>query len=182
MPPQRIAGAGRSMVELVLAAVLLGLVAGVLWAGLAPDIQGEVTANGVTVPLVEARRQFGVDGWFAVLAAGGSLLLGVVSFARHRTRPVTTLVVLTLCGLIAAVVQWRFGTLLGPGPVDARTAEVPAGTTVSMPLQLNAPATLIVWPIGAVVGALLVSALLDDREKWSARFSRRGRSGPSSPP
>lgn len=182
MPTPRVAGTGRLLGEVALAGVALGLVAGIVWPALAPDIQGEVTLSGVTVPTVEARRQFGVDGWFAVAAVIGGLLLGVVFFARHRRRPVTTLVALTVAGLIATAVQWRVGILLGPGPVEDRSAALPAGSAISMPLELNAPAVLVVWPIGAVVGALLVAAFLDDRESWSARLSRRGRSGQSSPP
>jgi hypothetical protein len=122
-----------------------------------------------------------VDGWFAVVAAAGGLLLGAVSFARNRGRPVTALVGLAFSGLIAAAVQWWIGTLLGPGPVEDRSAELPIGAAVSMPLELNARAVLLVWSIAAVVGALLVAAFLDDREPWHARLSRRERCEPSSP-
>jgi hypothetical protein len=169
------------MGEVVLAAAVLGLLAGLLWYGFAPEIQGDVTASGVSIPNAEARRQFGMDGWFAVIAAGGGLLLGVIFFARHRSRPATALALLTIGGLAAATVQWWFGRFLGPGPVDG-SAGLPAGTAISMPLELHASAALLVWPIAAVVGALLVAALHDDREPWSARLSRRGRSEPSSPP
>jgi hypothetical protein len=175
-------GPARVLAELVLAAVVLGLVAGLLWSVLAPDIRGEVTASGVSVTIGESRRQFGVDGWFALLAAGGGLLLGSVGFARHRRRPVTALVVLAFAGLAAAAVQWWFGTMLGPGPVADRTTGPSPGTTVSMPLELNAPAGLLVWSIAAVAGSLLVAAVLDDREPWSPRLRRRERSERSSPP
>jgi hypothetical protein len=178
-PP--VTGAARLVGELVLAAVVLGLVAATLWSNLAPDIQGELTATGVRVGIAQARRQFGVDGWFAVVAAGGGLVLGTVVFARHRSRPVGALVVLAVAGLVAAAVQWSVGVLLGPEPVGERAAELPAGTSISMPLELNAPAALLGWPIAAVVGALLVAAFLDDRERWSPRLSRRERSGQSSP-
>ena len=182
MPARRVAGTGRLVGELVLAAAVLGLVAGLLWSVLAPDIQGEVTATGVTISTAEASRQFGVDGWFAVTAAVGGLLLGAVSFARHRSRPATALLVLVFAGMIAAAAQWWFGTLLGPGPVEDRSADLPTGAAVSMPLELNAPAVLLVWSIAVVVGALLVAAFLDDREPWRYQLSRRGRSEPSSPP
>ena len=180
MGQRRVTSAARLVGELVLAAVVLGLVAAVLWSSLAPDVQGELAAAGVRVGTSQARRQFGVDGWFALLAAGGGLLLGTLVFARHRSRPVGALVALAVAGLVAAAVQWSVGVLLGPGPVGERAAELPAGSRISVPLELNAPAVLLVWSIAAVVGALLVAAFLDDREPWSPRLSRRERSGPSS--
>lgn len=180
MGQPRVTGAARLVGELMLAAVVLGLVAAVLWSNLAPDIQGELTATGVRVGTAQARRQFSVDGWFAVVAAGGGFLLGTVGFARHRSHPFAALAVLAVAGLVAAAVQWSAGVLLGPGPVGERAAELPAGSRISMPLEINAPAVLLVWSIAAVVGALLVAAFLDDRERWSPRLSRRERSGPSS--
>jgi hypothetical protein len=179
MGQARVSGATRLVSEPVLAAVVLGLVAAVLWSNLAPDIQGELTATGVRIGTAQARRQFGVDGWFAVVAAGGGLVLGTIVFARHRSRPVGALVVLAVAGLVAAAVQWSVGVLLGPAPVDEPTAELPAGSSISLPLELNAPAVVLIWSIAAVVGALLVAAFLDDRERWSPRLSRRERSGPS---
>lgn len=180
MAQPRVAGTARLAGELVLAAIALGLVAAVLWSNLAPEVQGELTATGVRVGTAQARRQFGVDGWFGVVAAGGGLLLGTVAFARHRSRPVGALVVLAVAGAVAAAVQWSVGVLLGPGPVSERAAGLQAGSMISMPLEVNAPAVFLVWPIAAIVGALLVAAFLDDREPWSARLSRRVRSGPSS--
>lgn len=179
MGQPRTTGAARLVGELVLAAVVLGLVGAVLWSNIAPVIEGELTATGVRVGNTQARRQFGVDGWFAVVAAGGGLVLGTVGFARHRSHPVGALVVLAVAGLIAAAVQWFTGVRLGPEPVGERAAELPAGATISMPLELNAPAVLPVWSISAVVGALLVAAFLDDRERWAPRLSRRERSGRS---
>jgi hypothetical protein len=180
MGQPRVTGTARLVGELGLAAVVLGLAAAMLWSNLAPDVQGELTATGVRVGTAQARRQFGVDGWFAVVAAGGGLLLGTVGFARHRSRPVGALVALAVAGLLAAAVQWSAGVLLGPGPVGERAGDLPAGSRISMPLELNAPAVLPVWSIAAVVGALLVAAFLDDHERWSPRLSRRERSGPSS--
>lgn len=177
-----IACPARVLVELLLAAVVLGLTAGLLWWVLTPEIQGEIAPTGVVVSNAESRRQFGVAGWFAMLAAAGGLLLGSVGFIRHRRRPVTALVVLVFAGLVAAALQWWFGTLLGPGPVADRSAGLPTGATISMPLDLNAYAALFLWPIGAVISSLVVAVFLDDHEPWSARLSRRERSEPSLPP
>jgi hypothetical protein len=173
-------GTAKVLAQALLAAAALGLIAGMLWSVLAPDIQGEVRASGVSVTNGESRRQFGVDGWFTVIAAGGGLLLGSIGFARHRHQPVTALVVLAVAGLAAAAVQWWFGTFLGPESVTDRTAGLSPGSTISMPLELNSQAGLVVWSIAAVIGSLLVAAVLDDREPWRPGIRRRERSERSS--
>lgn len=179
-----LAGRSRVLAEIVAGSLLLAVLVAVAWPRLAPDVVAEVLDNGVGFDALEARRLFGAEGWFAVLAAGAGLVLGVASFARHHARPVTTLLSLAVSGCAAALLAERVGRLLGPGPLRDAALEMPPGTPLPAPLELRAEAILFVWPIAATVGALLVAAFLDDRRPWhdapAARLNPIARSEPSS--
>lgn len=164
----------RVIVEVTVAAVVLGLAAGAVWSILAPEVYGQVTSDGVVVRGAEARRQFGMEWWFAVTTGAAGLLLSVLAFARHRRQPVTTVLVLVVAGLGASAVAWRFGVLLGPGPLDDRAAGLDVGTRLTVPLSLHAPAVLLVWPIASAAGVAIVAAALEDRGR--RRVNRSGRS------
>lgn len=167
----------RVIAEIAVGAVVLGLAVGAVWSVLAPDVQGQVTSTGVVVRGAEARRQFGMEWWFTVTTAIAGLLLAVAAFARHRRQPVTAVLTLVLAGLGASAVAWRFGVLLGPGPVNDRAAGLDVGTRISVPLALHAPAVLVVWSIASAVGIAMVAAVLEDRGQ--RRVNQRGRSSRS---
>jgi hypothetical protein len=171
-PP--VATTRRVITEIVVAVVVLALAAGAVWSLVAPDVHGQVTTSGVTVRGAEARRQFGVDGWFAVTGAVAGLLVATAAFIRHRQRPVTVLVTLVLAGLAGSVLAWRFGVLLGPGPVADRTAGLAPGTRIAIPLGLRAPAVLLAWPIASAAAVAVGAAAISDHGRW--RLSRPGRS------
>jgi hypothetical protein len=164
----------RVITEIVVAVVVLGLAAGAVWSLVAPDVHGQVTATGVAVRGAEARRQFGVDGWFAVTGAVAGLLVATAAFIRHRRRPVTVLVTLVLAGLAGSLLAWRFGVLLGPGPVADRAAGLAPGTRIAVPLGLRAPAVLLAWPIAAAAAVAAGAAAISDHGRW--KLSRPGRS------
>lgn len=162
-------------------AVVVGVVAGVGWTLLSPEIQGEVTATGVSVDGAQARLQFSMDGWFAVVGAASGTVLAIVAMLRHHRRPIATLVTLVGGGIVGSVVAWRLGLLLGPGPVDTRTAGLATGSRVTVPLALSAPGVLLIWPIASVIVVAVAAALMDDRRPWRSGASRSDRSGRSSP-
>lgn len=155
--------------------LILGLVIGVLWSVFAPNVRGVVTESGVAVRGAQARQQFDVDGWFALLGAGAGLI-SAVAFIRHRTRPVLSLITMVLGGMAGSAGAWRVGVMLGPGPVDARASGLDVGASVAMPLALNAPGVLLVWPIAAAMGVVVAAAALDDRAPWRGSVNRPARS------
>jgi hypothetical protein len=139
--------------------VAAGVVAGAVWWWLAPmartDLeQGSVYLRG------HAELQAAQDCWFAVVLGA----LGVVTATVHawwssgrgtgqdgarRSRgasvgQVRRVVGLTAAMLLAALVAWQTGSLLGPGPLAAQVA---AGATHPLtPLQLHSSGALLVGP------------------------------------
>lgn len=177
-PPVR---SSRVVVEVLAGAVALGIAAGVAWMLLAPDIQGQVTGSGVVVRGAEARHQFSVNGWFAVVGAVSGAALAIAAVLRHHRRPIMILLTLVGAGAVGSVVAWLVGVFVGPGPVDDGAAGVATGSTVAVPLALTAPGVLLIWPIASVITVAVVAAVVDDGRPWRAGASRSERSGPSSP-
>lgn len=161
--------------------IVLCLVMAVAWVLLAPEIHGEVTEEGVRVPVTEARQLFGVDGWFALTGAAAGLIAGTAAIVRHRRHQVTALLAAVGWGAVGSVLAWRLGMLVGPGSPDG----VPAGATVAVQLELGAPGVLLAWPVAAVVAVAVAAAFLGDHTPWQhtpAPVSRADRSAPSVSP
>jgi len=100
-------------------------------------------------------NQVGIDGWFFVVALVGGLLSGIVLLAWRRRDPLLMVFLVALGGGLAAWVTVRTGLALGPSPELAALRDLAEGDQVSMQLRLHAPGIAWVWPIAALMGALL---------------------------
>lgn len=181
--------AGRAAVETVVISVAVGLLVGVAWRLIAPEVVVEVTDGNTALLPLEARRLFTVDAWFAILGGVAGLLVTLVMFTRHRHRhrPLATLAGLVAGGVLGSFVAWRLGRLLGPEPLDQRVADAADGARLPLQLDLEATGVLLVWPVVAVVAVLVITALSDDHTPWrrprpdAAPISPDDRSEPWSP-
>jgi hypothetical protein len=175
-------------VELLVISLLVGLVVGVVWRLVAPEVMVEVSDGRTALIPLQARRLFDVDAWFAILGACAGAALTLVMFTRHRHLPVTALTGLVAGGVLGSLVAWRLGALLGPGAMAPRVADAADGAQLALPRDLEATGVLLVWPVVAVGIVLVLTALTDDRTQFrigsafGGLVSRRGRSGPSSRP
>ncbi|SFK62206.1 LPXTG cell wall anchor domain-containing protein [Geodermatophilus ruber] len=149
--------------SLLLAGVLTlaGLPAGLLWWALAPRAQFEITESSpVVVGHPSAELLVAGDGVFTLVLAGLGLLAGLGGWWLRRRRGVATLLALALGCLLAGVLAWQLGELLGPGPTRAELAEV--GAVVTTGLSLGSVPALAVAPFLAtlvyVVATLLASS------------------------
>jgi len=161
--------------SVVLTGVLLlaGLPAGVLWWVLAPRATFEVTADGpVALGRPSAELLIADDGVFTLLLAALGLAAGMVAWRLRRRRGVATVLALAVGLVLASLVAWQLGELLGPGPAPAELTDV--GARVTTPLQLSSPAALAVAPFVAVL-VYVVSTLLAAAEDL-------GRAGPAPGP
>ncbi len=68
----------------------------------------------------------------------------------------------------ARVVAWRFGALLGPGPIEATAAGLPAGSRFDGPLTVSAYGVLLAWPMAAVITYFAVAAGAESSEPRAA--------------
>jgi hypothetical protein len=99
--------------------------------------------------------QVGIDGWYFVVAAVAGLVSGIVLMWWRRRDPLLMVILLALGGGLAAWLMMRAGLVLGPEPELTALRDLKEGAEVSMQLKLHAPGMVWIWPIAAVLGALL---------------------------
>jgi hypothetical protein len=136
--------------------LVAGLLAGVLWPQLVDPAVVTRDETGLASDEVALAKRFGTDGWFTVLAAVGGLVLGVVLMAWRRTHEVVTLLVVVAGALLASLVCSQLGHLLGPEDPNLVLADAAVGATAPEMVRVTADAAYLVWPISALIGALLV--------------------------
>ncbi|HMG29261.1 MAG TPA: hypothetical protein VK585_03970 [Jiangellaceae bacterium] len=162
LPRQPDLSATRVVAETALVSLALGLVAGLVWWLVAPEVLVGVRDGSPVLIAAEARSLFGVDASFAGIGAVAGLLVGAAMFTRHRGHPTAMLAGLVLAGAAGSWVAWQVGSALGPGPLDARVDGAADGATLAIPLDLSATGVVLSWPIMAVVVTLVVVAFTQD--------------------
>jgi hypothetical protein len=132
---------------------------GLLWWLVAPLPRIAKRADGLYRVGGEGNESaIAADGWFAVLAVLAGVLAALVVYLLTRPGRVLPLVGLAVGGLLGAVVAWRFGALLGPGPINSTARGLKVGARFDAPLDVSALGVLLAWPLAAVVTYFAVSA------------------------
>jgi hypothetical protein len=164
----------RVAVELGVVALLLGVVGGLVWSALAPEVELRVVDDGAFLDEVQGARVIGRDGWFAVVGAAGGVLLGLAGWWRHRDDPVPLVVGLAVAGVLGSAVVWRVGTWAGPDPLPE---QLPAGggdgATVIEPLAIGAPGVLVAWSVVALAVVAVLALLAPGPARHVPTHSRR---------
>lgn len=141
--------------------LVLGVVGGLVWLWLAEPAEWEVTARGITLTEASARGQFGVVVTFVSIGAVTCFCWGWA--AGHMLRELGWVLVPVFASVagLASLIAWRMGVALGP--TDPRDVADPSlGDRLLAPLEIDAVAPFIVWPMFALAG-LLLAAWLDRR-------------------
>ncbi len=99
------------------------------------------------------------DAWFVVIGLVSGLVLGSLAWSWFRSIGWPVALIATGTGLVAGLVCWATGALLGPGPFDERLAVAQPGDSVVIAFQLHAPAALAVWGLAAVAPSMFLAAL-----------------------
>lgn len=134
--------------------VVLGVVVGVGWWQLAPEVMAVRSDAGVVIEGTELEREVGVDGWYAALGLAGSLLSGVALVWWRWARPVLLVGLVALGSLGAGLLALWLGGVLGPADPRTMLSSADVGTTAPLALRLQAGGLLWAWPASAVAGAL----------------------------
>ena len=151
----------------VVALVLCGAPAGLLWAWIAPRYTLDVQASGVQTPDLESSKAFiGADGSYLIVMIAFGVLCGAAAWLLARRAGPWTVVALVLGGGLAALIAAQVGLMPG---TDRAIAALRPGTSIrgQVPLflgalqghtpHLRAPLAAVGWPVAAVL-AFLVGA------------------------
>ncbi len=140
---------------------LAGVGYGALWAALSPSETLEVRDDGVYLLLAQGEGRIGSQLVFAGIGVAVGLLAAVRCWRRARF-PIPMTAALTVGGLLAALVAWQVGLLLGPADIDPEAA---VGSLLDAPLVIDAYGVLLAAALGAVGTWALLLFLTEDQDQ-----------------
>jgi hypothetical protein len=150
------AAVGRDAAAVIATFLVLGVLGGVLWHVLVTPAEFTRLARGGAMGEDELAKIFGADGWYAVIGSLAGLAAGLaLSWWRSRDALLTS-GLLVIGSAVAAVVMLLVGHLLGPGTPRAALAAAKVGSKVPERLDVDSFIVYLVWPVGALAGALFV--------------------------
>lgn len=161
-------------------AVVVGGLSAVFWASVVtlPTWRIDATSSSAVMTERGVTQIVAADIWFVITGALVGVGLGLVTWKWFRPLGWPTALLALGAGLVAGVVCWQVGQLLGPGSEAERIADAEPGSVIPAALQLRSLSALAVWGFAAITPVLLVSSLGPDDEDDSAR-RRRARRGPA---
>lgn len=156
-------------------AVVVGALAAVFWSGIVDLPAYEIQSDGHAVIGEDGLGQVvAADVWYSITAALVGAGLGLVVWKWFRTTGWLSAVLAVAAGLLAGLVCWKVGELIGPGSFDERLAKAQPGDLVPIALQLRSWSALAVWGFAAVTPVLLASSLGPDEEDPGPRRRTKG--------
>ena len=140
--------------------LVAGAVAGLLWWWLVDLPSYRVGEDGAaTTSERDLAAVIGSDAWYGALGLAFGIGIGLLAWRWLGRLGWPVVVVALLVALAGGVVCWVAGSQLGPGPFDPRLAAARPGDLVPIPLTLHTRASLLSWPLGAVLPIMLAASL-----------------------
>jgi hypothetical protein len=127
---------------------VLGVVAGLIWAAVAPRaLLQEVTSGEAQFVNAETSAFIVADAWFCLITAVGGLVTGIVGYRLLVRRAGWTAAAGLVLGAVAATLLalWT-GEQIGLGTYNHLLAASPDGTFFHKSLVLGAKSALAFWP------------------------------------
>jgi hypothetical protein len=147
-------------VAATLVIAVLGVPAGLLWTAVAPRTTYVIAGGKAFFADPESQTLIAADGWFAVLTAAAGLLCGFAAYLlAGRLRDMGLLAGLGTGGIVAGLVAWRVGHMVGLSAFHHQVRTGRYGVTAKAALDLHAVGVVIAWPLIAIVVYGLLEAL-----------------------
>jgi H+/Cl- antiporter ClcA len=146
----------RQMLLVLGSAVILGVVAGLIWWRLAEPGQWEVRENGIALTEEQSQGEFQVVAMFTLVGAIAALTWAVAVFRPFRESGWQLVITVLIGSTLAAVVAWQVGMTVGP-PEPATVSGLAVGDVLPDRLAVYGIAPFLVWPIAAMIGVLLAT-------------------------
>ncbi len=155
------------IVVVALTTLVVGVLTGVLWARVTvlptyrrnPDGGGSTDERGLT-------RFISGDVTFTVIGLVVGIGLGIVTWRwLGRRLGWRSVVVATLAAVLAGVLCWQVGQLVGPSDFSAWMAAAAPGDLIPIDLRLRAVSALAAWVFGAAATLLAITTFVADDEE-----------------
>ncbi len=147
---------------LVVLAVIVGGLTAVFWASIVDLPTYRIRGDGSATVSERALTEFvAADAWYVVCGLLVGLGLGIVAWKWFKPLGWPVAVIAAGAGLVAGIVCWQFGELLGPpgGSFEERLANALPGEQVPIALTLRSLSAPAVWAFAAVTPVLLAASL-----------------------
>jgi hypothetical protein len=133
----------------VAGSAVLGLVAGLVWAAVAPrPLLQEVGPGEAQLVSAESSAFIIADAWFCLIAVVGGLITGVLGYRLLVRRAGWVAAAGLIVGAVAAALLTLWiGEQIGLSGYNTHLAYAPAGTTFRASLSLGAKSALAFWPM-----------------------------------
>jgi ribose/xylose/arabinose/galactoside ABC-type transport system permease subunit len=144
----------------MLGGVVAGFAGGAAWAALADPPKALITQRGAfLVSEVSYDHQVTVTLWFLVVGIVGGLVVGAVIGLLGRRHGLAVVVAAILMSAVATgLAAWSGINVFGPdGPQPHGGSP---GDLVPTALSITSDVAYLGWPIGALIGVLLATAVL----------------------
>jgi hypothetical protein len=136
---------------------LLGVLAGLVWALVAPRaVLQEVSQGTAEVVNAETSAFIAADGWFCVIGAVCGLITGVLGCWLAMRQNKSTVALALIAGAVAGglVMLW-IGDNIGLSTYNHQLGTAANGTIFNSSLALGAKSALVFWPLVTSVVILL---------------------------
>ena len=159
---------------------VLGIVAGLIWAVVAPRALLQEVAHGEAQYVnVETTAFIVADAWFFLITAIGGLITGIFGYRiLVRRAGAAATAGLVLGAVAAALLALWVGDNIGFGTYNHLLATSPAGTFFHSSLALGAKSTLAFWPLCTSAVILLAESGARRSAQAAAKPRHRQRKQP----
>ncbi|WP_233617918.1 MULTISPECIES: hypothetical protein [Actinomadura] len=130
---------------------VLGPLAGLLWAATAPEVTYVIFRGDTYLADPESQAPIGTDLRFALIVlAAGALCGGAAYLAGGRGNDIALLLGLAAGGVLAGLLAWRTGHMIGLDEFRAAVRAAADRERVAGVAELRARGLLVCWPVAAV--------------------------------
>ncbi len=157
---------------------VLGIVAGLIWAAVAPrPLLQEVARGEAELVNAEGTAFIVADAWFGLIAAVGGLITGALGYRLLVRRAGAAAAAGLVLGAVAAawLALW-VGENIGLGTYNHLLASSPTGAFFNASLALGAKSTLAFWPL--CTSGVILLAETGARRSGQAAVRPRHRKAP----
>jgi hypothetical protein len=168
-------GLVRTALLVLVAYVVLGAVAGVVWEWVWTPPGQVIQQHQIYYDsYASMRRMFTGTGYYVLVGAVASALAALATCLLTRGREMVVLGLVLVGSALGAALMWRVGTLLGPGDPATIAAHTVARTQVSGQLTVTGRSPFLAWPMASLFVLAIVYFT------WPGTFPERRHAG--SPP